>query len=199
MSQHKTFFCSHCVVTIFCYVLFILCRDIKFLCRNKYFCIQLFNFVATYFATLQHSFCGYSQSLLLAELFVATLKSLSRQTCLNLSHCSSVFYRDIILLCCDRNLLLCSFLCCDINLIVETKLYCHLFDHYRDRANNIATFFFNNFSIIVATQKSIVTTKFCLLIAILLQHSFLCHNIYHSIFLILCRDKVVKCRDRAHF
>ena len=65
--------------------------------------------------------------LLLAKLFVATLKYLSRPYCLDLSHCFSNF-------CHDRYFFLCGSLCRDINLIVETKLYCHFLDHCRDKA-----------------------------------------------------------------
>ena len=68
--------------------------------------------VATYFLI---------RSLSQVELLVATLKSLSRQTCLGLSHLSSIFCRDIIFFCHDKNLLLCNFYCRDINFIFETN------------------------------------------------------------------------------
>ena len=55
--------------------------------------------VATYFLPLPLS---------LAELSIATLKSLSLQTCLGLSYCSSIF-------CHDKNFSLCIFYCRDIN------------------------------------------------------------------------------------
>ena len=64
---------------------------------------------------------------------------------------------------------------------------------------NVLTFFFREFLDNVATKRSIVATKFCLPIFIMSQHSFLCFKIYHSIPLILCRDKVVKCRDKLYF
>ena len=101
----------HCVVTVFYSLLFIFCCD-----RN--FCLRLFNFIAPFFAMLRHSFFCYSQSLLLAEMFVATLKSLSGQSL-------SIFYSDIIFFCHKKNLLLCSFYCDDNIFIIETKLYCH--------------------------------------------------------------------------
>ena len=44
----------------------------------------------------------------------ATLKSLSRHTCLGWSHVSFIFCRDIKLLCRDRNLLLINFYCRNI-------------------------------------------------------------------------------------
>ena len=50
------------------------------------------------------------------KLFVATLKYLSRLTCLGWSHVSSIFCRDIKLLCRDRNLSLNNFYCRDIDL-----------------------------------------------------------------------------------
>ena len=111
------------------------CRNIKLLCHviillsctveSKLYVMIDFENVATYFLPL---------SLSPAELFVTTLKSLSRLNCLDLSHCSSNFYRDIIFFCCDKYFSLCSSLCHNINLNVETKLYCHLLDHCRDRA-----------------------------------------------------------------
>ena len=52
------------------------------------------------------------------------------------------------------------------------------------------------FSLInVATEFSFVTTKFCLLISFMSQHSFFSHNISQSISLILCGDRVVRCRN----
>ena len=59
MSQHKKFFSSYCVTTVFSFLLFILCRDIKFLYCDKYFCLQLFNFTATYFAMLRYFFLWF--------------------------------------------------------------------------------------------------------------------------------------------
>ena len=43
----------------------------------------------------------------------------------------------------------------------------------------------------VATELSFVTTKFCLLISFMSQHSLLCRNISQSISHVLCRDRVM--------
>ena len=68
-------------------------RDIKLLCRD----IVLLSYtaeselhVATNFKNVVTYFLPCSLSL--AELFVATLKSLSPPNCLDLSHCSSIFF-----------------------------------------------------------------------------------------------------------
>ena len=177
------------------------CRDIKLLCHNIVLLsstVESKLYVTTDFENVATCFLPWSLSL--AELFVATLKSLSQPTGLDLSHCSSIFCRHTIFFYRSRYLSLYSSLCRDINLIIEKKnstAICLII--VATEQNNIATSFFKNFSINVVTQKSIVATKFCLLITIMSQHSFLCHNIYHSIPLILCRDKVVKCRNILHF
>ena len=59
--------------------------------------------------TLSMSRQSLLYSLLLAELFVATLNPLSRKTCLSLSHLFSIFCHDIKILSHDRNILLSSF------------------------------------------------------------------------------------------
>ena len=128
----------------------------------------------------------------MAGLFVATLKSLSRQTCLGWFHFSSIFCRDIVFFCRDKNFLLYNIYCRNINLIIKTKLYCH-------------------YLIIVVTKISAFSSSICrdilfYVIIIILQFfsffvitidffvktyltSTLC-SVFRDIKL-LCRDKVV--------
>ena len=97
-------------------------------------------------------------------LFVATLKSLSRQTCLCWFHFSSIFCRK-------KNFFLYSVYYHDINLIIETKLYCYLiiieteiYSFNSSLCHNIlfcvATFILQFFSSFVMTIDFFVVTYF---------------------------------------
>ena len=74
--------------------------------------------------TLSMSRQSLLYSLLLAELFVATLNPSLRKTCLGLSHLFSIFCRDIKLLCRDRNILLSSFYYRNIIFLCRDKDLC---------------------------------------------------------------------------
>ena len=80
----------------------ICCRNrvwLPYIAETKFCVATNTEVVATYFLLLPLS---------LAELSITTLKSLSRQTCLGLSHYSSIFCRD-------KNLSFCIFYCRNIN------------------------------------------------------------------------------------
>ena len=105
----------------------------------------------------RHSFSMLRQSplysLSLAELFVATLNPLSRQTCLGSSHLSSIFCHAKKLLCHDRNLLLSNFYCRDRDSCLQFVI---LLQHDFPCRNIL----FVIFSTYVATIFVFVVTKF---------------------------------------
>ena len=111
-------------------------------------------------------------SLSLAELFVATLNPLSRQTFLGSSQLSSIFYHDKKLLCRDRNLLLSNFYCRDIIFLCRDRGSCLKFVI-------LSQHFFVIFSISVMTIFVFVATKFTS------ASCCVCHNIK-----LLCHNKV---------
>ena len=127
-------------------------------------------------------------------------KKISQLTCLDLSHYSAIFCRDIVFFFHNKDLLPSSVLYVATELLMLRKSSTAIcFDQCPDRVRNVATFFFKNFSSNVATYKSFVATKFCLMISFMSQHSLLYRNIYQSISLILCRNRVVRCRENIHF
>ena len=69
----------------------------------------------------------------------------------------------------------------------------------RDRVKECRDIFSSRTSPAMSRHKNPLSRQSCLLIFIMLQLSLLCRNIYQSIPLILCRDRVVKCRDNLHF
>ena len=120
--------CCYCDIKLLCRYIVLLSRTVE----SKLYVTTEFGNVVTDFENVSTHFLHLS--LLLAELFVATLKSLSQPNYLDLSHCFSNFCRGIIFFCHDRYFSLYSSLCRDLNLIVKTKLYCYLLDHCRDKA-----------------------------------------------------------------
>ena len=141
------------VATEFLTAAWVCCHDGLFLCHDivllsstteTKLCVMTDSEdVATHFLLL---------SLSLARLFVTTLKSLSRQTCLGRFHFSSIFCRDIVFFVHEKNFLLYNVYCRDINSIIETKLYFHCL-------------------IIVATKISAFSSSLCHDILSASQHS----------------------------
>ena len=99
-------------------------------------------------------------SLLLAKLFVATLNPLSLQTCLGSSHFFSIFYREIKLICCDRNLLLNNFYCHDIIFLCRDRDFCIQFFIPSQHEFMCRNILFVIFLTSVATIFVFVVTKF---------------------------------------
>ena len=199
------------IATEFLTFAWVYCRDRIFLCRD----IVLLSCIAgtklrvatdsedvvTYFLLL---------SLSLAGLFVATLKSLSRQTCLSLFHFSSIFYRSIVFFCRDRNFLLYSVYYCDINFIIETKLYFHCLiiiaieisafssSLCYDRLFYVTAFILQFFSSFVEIIDFFVETYFTsTLCCVFREIKLVCRGSFFAIFSSLCCDRVEKCHDKV--
>ena len=132
--------------------------------------------------TLSMSRQSLIYSLLLVELFVATLNPLSRQTCLGSSYFFSIFYRYTKLICCDRNLLLSNFYYRDIIFLCRDRDFCLQFFIMSQHEFLCRNIMFVIFSTSVTTIFVFVATKFTSALCCV------CLNIK-----LLCRDKVFLC------
>ena len=142
-------------------------------------CLVLLRLNSVSRQTLSMSRQSHLYSLSIAELFVATLNPLSRQTCLGSSHFFSIFCHDIKLLCRDRNILLSNFYCRDIIFLCRDRDFCLKFFILSQHEFLCRNILFVIFSTSVATIFVFVATKFTS------TSSFLYRNRE-----ILCCDKV---------
>ena len=160
--------------------------------------------------------------MLVAELFVATLKSLLRQICLDLSHFSSIFCRDNVFSCHDRDFCLQFFIVLRQNFMRRNILLVILLNFCRDNKclcrdivllnlklslsrhkllchDQVFLPFNVDFEFCVMTKFSFVATKlfYHLQFFMLRQRFEMSRQSSTAICLDQCRNRKIFCRDKV--